>query len=124
MLYYNEPFSFTDANGQQAVCHLQIYKKKGACGSERHVVIVEELAENTGQSVTNAAATLATRISGVFEIPPAEMVFFEYYGPSSYRNAPDKEETYAQTTFRWEGRNASMPQWKHADKDEIQKLIS
>lgn len=124
MLYYNEPFFFIDATGQEAFCHLQIYKKKGACGSERHVVIATEMADNTGQSVTNGAAVLATRISGVFEIPPSEMVFFEHYDASSYHNDPDKEEAFAQTTFRWEGRNASMPDWKHADKDKIQKLIS
>lgn len=114
---------YFDRNGKASFCRLELYRGKGACGSPRTVAVVTEVADNPGQSITNAAEEIATLITGQFEILPAELIYFEHYYPGSYHDDTQLSDSYAQVFFLWQNRRAYSAQWEFIDVASVTKFL-
>jgi hypothetical protein len=105
-------------------CRVRIYNT-----APRAVVIISELPENDGTSVTNAAQTIATLVVQQYRLDPAQTIWVEHYPdrhdqrPPQARyeqeyDVPDLPSVYGESfdvvTFVWDdaGR-AHRPEWHH-----------
>lgn len=103
---------------QRALCQLQVLR-----GENHTVVIVTELPDNPGTSVTNGAEELATKVVADLSLDPRCTRFIERYTPDSYeRKNPHDGETFDEVTFRWKEKTASNPRWRRLQPLEIAAL--
>ena len=100
-----------------ASCWLRIYSTDGGI-----VVVLSELAENPGVSVTNAAAALATEIARIYDLETVTTFWVEHYGAFSY-TASGGDETFDLVTFTWRNRTASNSEWQRLNSDQLHKLL-
>ncbi len=113
---------------------MEIYRYPGLwdlparCGVEilRHdtggaTVILTELPDNPGSSVTNLAATLATRLRAarLADLAPAQIRWIEHYPARGQREA-----TFDELTLTWDpaARTYRAPAWRRLTPDEIRQL--
>lgn len=88
------------------------------------LVIVTELPENAGTSVTNAAEVIATLVVGQHGLDPAQMVWVEHCPARrppqaryerGYDTNPDLPSPYGESfdlvTFEWDSEGAHHPEW-------------
>ena len=111
--HYQNPALQTD----DGFCRLRIYAADAAT-----VVVISELAENPGVSVTNAAAALATEIARIYDLETVTTFWVEHYGAFSY-TASGGDETFDLVTFTWRNRTASNVQWKRLTADELHAML-
>ena len=88
-------FRFRGFHGCDACCALEILKAKDG----RNVVIVTELKDNPGTSVTNFCEHLAYRVCVEFSIDPSQLVWIEHYGYPVPGNSNRHPRTYDLVTF-------------------------
>lgn len=109
-------YSFRGLCGAPSCCRLRVFEPKG-----KPVVVVTELDDNPGTSVTNFAEELATDVGELLE-QPTDMVWIEHYperGPA-YRRLP---ESFDRVTFAWTGRHFAGPQWRRLSRAAVETLI-
>jgi hypothetical protein len=93
--YYQYPIG----KSGESFCRLRIYDTEAGA-----VVVLSELADNPGKSVTNAAAELATEIAQRYALDPQTTTWLEHYGAFSYRDTGETgNETFDRITFTWYG---------------------
>jgi hypothetical protein len=85
---------------------LRIYAHRG-----RKSVILTQLADNLGMSVTNVAEQLATKLVRVYQLDPRNTIWVEHYPPAD--GAP---ETFDALLFAWRGRTAHDPVWRRKSR--------
>jgi hypothetical protein len=117
-------------HGVEARCQVQIYRQPG-----RAVVVVTELPDNPGVSVTNAAEYIATCILHDHALDPDTTIWVEHYHD---RNRPGQHdplfaESWDLVTFNWDYRtspwqhrspHATSPRWCPLDREEVDRLIN
>ena len=86
-----------------AHCRLRIYDNDDGA-----VVILSELADNAGISVTDTAGDLATEIAALYHLTPATTTWIEHYGPFSYSDGR-RDETFDEITFSWHAVDGIFP---------------
>lgn len=98
-----------------STCGLEIYRK-----DQTVYVIVTELEANTGTSVTNWSAELATEICQRRNISPQKLVFIEHY-----LSLDDIPEHYDQVIFEfnWYARRFFGPVWRRVDNEQVKKWV-
>jgi hypothetical protein len=94
--------------------------------SEKAIVILSELEENEGFSVTNSVEYLATDVYKTFlkEYQPEQIIWIEHYPESAYRSIKHKI-SYCRVTLDWYNEKKAFlhPQWKHIKSiEEIKGL--
>lgn len=96
------------------------------------VVMMVELLDNPGQSVTNACEEIATRAVADFGLTPAQTRWFEHYPEErAFRHGKERilsKETFDEIEFHWMkdglGRDiASTPQWHRVSREEVELLV-
>jgi hypothetical protein len=105
----NPRYVFTASTGVPAVCGLRIVSD----GAQR-IVVLTELADNVGMSVTNAAAEIAAQVRSEFSLDPDLTRWIEHY---------PQYPTYDEITFTWDGHNALEPSWRRLVVEEAEVLI-
>lgn len=101
-----------------ARCRLRIYDTDAGA-----VVVLTEIADNPGISITNTAEELATEITAAYDLDPAAAAWIEHYTPDSYREPNTRFETFDRITFTWKGKTASAPQWRRLAGEELRDLL-
>ena len=93
-------------------CGLDIHR-----GEVQEIVMVTEIKDNTGRSVTNAAEDLANAICQQEKISPHKLLWIERY-------IHPKETTYDVAIFDWDWRQNRFyhPRWRPCTEDEV-KLV-
>ena len=89
-------------------------------------VILAELAENKGPSVTNAFEFIANSLRHVFpvelgRVPPERILWFEYYcGRLSYCPAHDEGHTVDLVSLSWDACRSRYhsPEWRRVTEDD------
>ena len=71
-------FNYTDRNNSECVCDVE---------QHGNVIIMTELEENTGASVTNSCDYIAAQYADRFGLDLDSLVFVERYDRRSYANA-------------------------------------
>lgn len=89
---------------------LNIIQKDG-----QYCVIVTELPDNPGRSVTNAWPELATQIYHALlkNISPDKINWYEYYPENVYSGK--KEASFDQVFLKWNGKEFISPSWARTD---------
>jgi hypothetical protein len=87
-----------------AKCDVEIKKEQ-----RKVTVILTELPDNPGTSVTNMVEHLATKIYHEFlsRTPIEDIAWIEHYPANRIR-----KETFDKVMMEWDGKNFAHPQWK------------
>jgi hypothetical protein len=110
--------------GFTSACRVRIFLAQPTLPELHSGVIVTELPENSGTSVTNAAETIATLVVRQYGLDPAHTVWVEHYPDRHplqarceqvYDANPDLPSIYDESfdllTFEWDGEGAHHPKW-------------
>ena len=94
-------YNYTGFHGCACICELEIIDT---------LVIVSEMPENEGTSVTNFAEQLATLVCQEFKIEPKHLIWIEHYPErGDFRDFP---ESYDLVNFNLNGKGIfSNPRW-------------
>ncbi len=114
---------------------MRLYEPSSAEAEENpgdhHVVVFSEVAENTGQSITNAIEQLAAEVILANALPSKETVVIEHY-PAASR--PTEKETFDLVTFshadpepilragKWQ-LELGEPEWSPIDRQAVETLL-
>ncbi len=116
----------TPHNGR---CRVRIYEPDHP--GDQYVVIITELAENPGQSVTNCVEQLAAEVIMKHALPSSETVFIEHYEDAERGS---ESETYDLVTFSRHDPKSELhcgiwtielgtPDWKPLDRQAVEVLL-
>jgi hypothetical protein len=102
-------FHFSGLSGYKSKCGLSFEQKNGSI-----YVIMTELPDNPGTSITNMSAALATDIYQLYltQYSPETIVWIEHYIYVA-------EESFDLVSYTWDGIRYTKPKWKHI---EIKKI--
>ncbi len=110
---YHYPSTYSKKN--DAVCGVTVYHYK-----DKNILIVSELLENQGTSVTNRADWLHRQLCQNYDLDPKETIFIEHYGPRIL----EKMNTYDQIIFSISPTgDFSQPGWTRLEPSEVAALI-
>jgi hypothetical protein len=111
-------FQFQGLNQCDSVCGIEVYDK----GQYAAVVVVSELDENPGTSVTNAWPFLADEISKDYNLGGQNIVWIEYYPANKIRG-----EVWDRVHLELANGEFQMSQnrhpWQSLTKEQVQELI-
>ncbi len=113
-------------------CRVRIYEPEDA-SRDSHVVILTELRDNPGMSVTNAAEEIAASVLLSFALPTTRTVFIEHYEDGA-RGTPGDPATFDLLTFsntdpepflragEWRV-ELGEPSWSPLDRATVEALV-
>jgi hypothetical protein len=114
-------YEFTAATGIKAVCGLRLVRDE-----ERVVVVLTELPDNPGMSVTNACEEIATQVRRAFGLDPDQIRWIEHYPEREHhvhRRTLHEAATYDEIIFIWEDYQARAPTWRRLTPEEVHLLL-
>jgi hypothetical protein len=129
--HYSDIISFTAPNGVHSECGIQVWVFGSEAGSEmphRYVVMMTELEDNPGMSVTNAGDYVANEVTKTL-LPNADpdlIVWLEHYPPRGTSSFPSPE-SFDRVFFRYDGQrwhydSANQHPWKRLNADDLKAL--
>jgi hypothetical protein len=93
-------------------CRVRIYER----GEGAHTVLLTELANNAGESITTACERIATDLAATKRLNPKTTRWIQHELPHG-----GKPQTFDELHFVWTGDNAaSDPQWQHLNNEQIE----
>ena len=119
-----DPFYYVAANGWGSACGLSLWDVPGAV-----LVVLSELPDNHGPSVTNNVEVVARRVVGLLGLDPQHTIVMEHYPAGAY--AGPREETFdlvkladAPATFFGTagGGDRDGPEWTHMTPERWAEL--
>lgn len=113
----NTDRDFVLEHRRNAFCRVRLFPRH-----ETTVVVVSELADNRGVSVTNAIEEIATRACAARRIDPERTIWVEHL-PTRMVGDEAKEETFDLVTFSWNRGQASKPDWNAIGRTGAEALI-
>lgn len=104
-----------------------LYKYKGICNYDSicdiervgNIIVVTELEENTGTSITNMAESLATKVCNSLRIDPDKLIWIEHYPESFGLRKP-----YSVVSFDYVQGKFHNPKWKDITTKEFYDIIA
>lgn len=112
-----EKFEYEGYHGCESFCKVEIYGK-----NKLALVVMTELKNNPGTSVTNRSEAIASMVVTRYGLAPSRTLFIEHYDHNSYHGGNDKP-TYSMVTYLWEGRRAQAPEWTYIKGEQFQTLL-
>lgn len=122
-------------NGSRSKCRVRIYEPDDPL-RDAHVIIVSELADNPGTSVTNAAAEVAAEVVSLFRLGSSDgphPVFIEHHENGARGTAEDPHtfDLVAFSDYRMHKttrggatrRVIGEPSWKPLDRSSAERLV-
>lgn len=101
---YSGEYQYIGLWGCDCVCYLEI---------DGNTVIVTELPQNRGTSITNFAEHLATQVCNEFKIPKNSLIWIEHYPANRLRPA-----IWDLVTFKRVEEVFKSPQWRPLSETE------
>jgi hypothetical protein len=106
--------------GSNCACRLRIWKLKDG----RHAVMATQLESSPGASVTNTAERWATEACREYNLNPFTTIFIENYDRRGSGTDPSfATESLDFVFFQWTEGHATNPEWKHAGRAVVERLI-
>lgn len=120
MLIYDQLSDFRFSDRPTLLAHIRIFDR----GELAPVVVLTEIAENPGASVTNAAEVIATELRSRHPLlRTTNPIWVEHYNGESYAlglHAPDR---FGTLSFQWLRDRYRAPQWRPLAASELQNLL-
>jgi hypothetical protein len=91
---------------RQGYCRLRIYKQRNG----GQTVLLTEVPNNPGQSVTAASDVIATGLVARYHLDAATTHWIEHWPAAS--NDKSMEDAYAEVKYTWTDGVASSPRWR------------
>ena len=107
-------YTFFDHQGKPATCDLRVDRPN-------HLVLVSEIQNNPGMSVTNAVVSLANQVIRDFELDPNKLVWLERYDARIYREEAD--QNYTLVRFTYEDGWLTDPRWEYLRTQEAKTYL-
>ena len=114
-------FRFAPFSREGAICQVRIF---WPASKQSPVVVITELPENKGMSVTNAIAQIIPELEKAFELP-AGTVFVEHYPDRRPVGSKDGtlEESFDEVQLM-DGEDGQVrPQWRRLDKEKFFRVL-
>jgi len=109
------------AYGRQGRCRVRVYKASPD-DDRTHTVVLQELAENRGPTVTTDSRHLVELVGRAFGVDPATAHWVFHWGAFSFEDArPDaRKQLFLRATFRrTKGGGLASPSWRVVDRDDL-----
>ena len=118
-IYINPQFVYKSGISPMSYCKVEIYSN---VIHDRYVVVMTELPDNPGMSVTNAVEVVVENIYNTVKelegVTMDKISFVEHYFHEG--NIP---ETYDLVTFNSNWTSFSSPEWKHLSIEDFEHLL-
>ena len=113
--------TYRSRTGATGICGVDIYE----C-FDRLTVVITELNDNPGISITQCYHELATDIAlGLMDVAvidePSVILWIEHYQGAVSPKAPWNGETWDEVTMQWDGRRFRSPTWKPCAGDRFKR---
>ncbi len=101
-------------------CRVRIYPAQ-----RRTVVVISELADDSGVSITPTIEELAIQICEAFQLDPEQVRWVEHHpaGVIDPQGRVFSSDIYDLVRLTWTGRRLSNPEWSPSSREEIEQLI-
>lgn len=111
-----EVYEYRGYHDCESKCGLEIYRQP----SKSVMVVVTELDDNPGTSITNVAEHLATAVCRDKGISPQKLTWVEHYPLSRFNNGP--HWSIVTFDFDWQAGRFTNPDWVYVKPEEIEAL--
>jgi hypothetical protein len=101
---------------RQGYCRLRIYNRRG-----NHLVVLTEVANNPGQSITAASEVIATGLVKRYRLNPATTRWIEHW-PADTRDE-QSEASYAAVKYDWQEGVATSPHWQALSLERAEAMM-
>jgi hypothetical protein len=101
---------------RQGYCRLRIYKRRDG----GQTVLLTEVANNPGQSITAASDVIATGLVARYHLDPATTFWIEHWpaDPSDKLS----ENAYASVKYTWLDGVAASPRWRRLSLERAEEM--
>lgn len=87
------------------------------------IIVLRELAENTGPTIISDARYLAEQIARSRDLDPVAVTWLFHWGAFSYPGGEGRKELFLRATFRRTDRGGlSTPAWRLMQREEVVRL--
>ncbi len=126
---YCDVCTYKGFHGCDSKCRVEIWTDAREL---KAAVVLTELVDNPGTSVTNYVEELATLVlplvETLCECPPQSIIWIEHYEKVPQRTAERwhhylLDESWGVVSLRWTGTRYESPTWKPSDLQEIERLV-
>lgn len=101
---------------RQGYCRLRIYNRRG-----KHLVVLTEVDNNPGQSITAASDVIATGLVKRYQLNPATTRWIEHWPADT--NDKQSEPSYASVKYTWQAGVASSPHWQDLSLERAEVMM-
>ena len=121
MLIYDQVSDFRLPNRPHLLCHVRIFDRK----PESPVVVLTEIADNPGASVTNASEYIATELRQRHSLlRSTDPIWIEHYNGESYTPGLFAPDRFGIITFNYSpDKGYRSPEWRPLAASELQSLL-
>jgi hypothetical protein len=114
MLQVDQIYRYRSLAAQrQGYCRLRIYAR----GSS-HVVLLTEVPNNPGQSITAASEVIATGLVKRYRLDPAHTFWLEHWPADN--NDTLTQDAYASVKYTWQDGLATDPHWRQLTLEQAE----
>lgn len=101
---------------RQGYCRLRIYNRRG-----HHLVVLTEVANNPGQSITAASEVIATGLVKRYRLNPATTRWIEHWPADT--SDKESEVTYTAVKYIWQEGVATSPHWQGLSLERAEAMM-
>ena len=101
-----------------SLCQIDIWRE-----GEKAVVMMTEIADNHGTSITNCSEVIASLVHFQHNLSGYNVTWIEHYGPMSDRSGRHKT-VYAQATYDWSSGKPIHPEWVSLTEAQVETLVN
>lgn len=116
--FYRFPRDYPNIPGR---CRVRIYKRKNGT----HTVVLTELNNNSGESITSACTRIATHLVAVKELNPKTTRWIQHDLPHGDMANGNGSHEFHELQFTWSSHNTARElQWQGLDDAQVEALTS
>jgi hypothetical protein len=122
VLVYDQVSDFRLPARPHLLCHVRIFDR----GAQPPVVVLTEIADNPGASVTNASEHIATELRSRHSLlRSTSPIWIEHYNGESYTPGLFAPDRFGTISFAWDSNRDAYrsPDWRPLAPAELQALL-
>jgi hypothetical protein len=117
-LIYNGLYCYGVPQGHSSYCWLRVYT------APDQAVVIAEVEDNPGMSITNAVESLTTQVVQRFAVPRDHLVWIEHYPERTVDGGRLRiPEMMDQVPFMQGPGGFDRPEWRHLKKAQFEAMI-
>lgn len=117
MLKHDQIYRYRSlARQRQGYCRLRIYER----GDGVQTVLLTEVPNNPGQSITAASEVIATGLAARYHLNPVTTLWLEHWPADTSTKLV--KDAYASVKYTWLDGIASNPRWRHVSLEQVEAM--